>query len=236
MKVSFLAYTQWKVFEREDLYNDPSFDSNSLWRLEEAPANVPVVSGLHNSSSPYFDSYQEMLQRQKYQQMHAYTADNWARDRQYFTKPFSATNVASNFQQTNNSSVAHYNSRSFWREFKRIYFQELLRFTMNKATFFTLIFSFMFLGCIFFLMGFITASNIYNHNRHSSIEDVKKHMPSEQALLQGRPAKIANMGQNIMSAAPRAFHMQNGVRMASNTRQPSQYVQQQINAHQPNYR
>lgn len=227
--MSFLAYTQWKVLEREDFHNDSSAYSNSLWHLEEAPVNVPVVAGLHNSSSPYFDSYQEIMQRQKYQRMHAYTADNLARDRQYFAQPFS---------DTNNSNIPKSNSysRSFLSEFKRVYFQDLLRFTMNKATFFTLIFSFMFLGCIFFLMGFITATNIYNHNRHSSIEDVKKHMPSEQALLQGRPAKIANMGQNIMSAAPRAFHMQSGVRMAANTRQPSQYVQQQINSHQPNYR
>ncbi len=226
-----MAYTQWKVLEQEDVGSSFYMYPNSLWQLEETPVNVPVVasSSLHNSSSPYFDSYQYN------NKIHAYTADMLARDRQYFSQSSYRSAERTSAEKITNSAAV--NSESLCSEFQRIYFQELLRFTMNKATFFTLIFSFMFLGCIFFLMGFITASNIYNHNRHSSsIEDVKKHMPSEQALLQGRPAKIVNMGQNIMHAAPKAFNMQSGVRMSQNTRQPSQYVQQQINSHQPNYR
>jgi hypothetical protein len=227
-----LSYTQWKVLEQEDLYSISLGYSDALRPLQQAPFNVPAVAdnSLHNSSSPYFDSSQN-----GYKKFHPYTADMLRRD---YKK-----SVQSSYDNFNRISDKHFNSsfnldsNSLWKEFKRVYFQEVLRFTMNKATFFTLIFSFMFLGCIFFLMGFLTATNIHNHKSHNSLAlEAKQHLPSEQALLQGRPAKIANMGQQAMAIAPKAFQMQSGVRMASNARQPSTYVQKQIDSHQPNYR
>lgn len=229
-----MSYTQWKVLEREDLSNSSFSYADSLWQLQQAPLNVPAVvdSGVSNSSSPYFDHYQNINS----QKFHPYTADMLRRDYQYSVKSNDNNfNGAANKKQFYSSfSVG---SNSLWKEFKRVYFQEVLRFTMNKATFFTLIFSFMFLGCIFFLMGFLTATNIYNHKTHHSVvAEAKQHLPSEQAVLQGRPAKFANMGHQALAVAPKAFQMNGGVRMAVNTRQPSQYVQKQIDSHQPNYR
>lgn len=232
-----MSYTQWKVLEQEDLSNVSLGYSDSLWPLQQAPLNVPAVvdENLYNSSAPYFDNYQNINNQNGYKKFHPYTADMLRRDYKYSAQYNNDKfNRISDKQFHSSFSVV---SNSLWKEFKRVYFQEVLRFTMNKATFFTLIFSFMFLGCIFFLMGFLTATNIHNHQSHHSIaSEAKQHLPSEQALLQGRPAKIVNMGQQAMAVAPKAFQMQSGVRMAANTRQPSQYVQKQIDSHQPNYR
>jgi hypothetical protein len=122
---------------------------------------------------------------------------------------------------------------SLWNEFKRIYITEVLTFTMSKSTLFTLIFSFMFLGCVFFLSGFFTATSIYRekHNKNQ----IGKHVPSETAMLQGRPEKVVNMGQGINHAVPKSYQYQGGVKVNQNARKPSQYVEQQINNQQPYY-
>lgn len=122
---------------------------------------------------------------------------------------------------------------TFWEEFKRIYITEVIAFTMSKATLFTLIFSFMFLGCIFFLSGFFTATNIYRQQHH---EVSRTHTPTETAMLQGRPEKMVNMGSGIAYAAPKAYQYQGGVKVDQNMRRPSTHVEKHIATGHPQYR
>lgn len=124
---------------------------------------------------------------------------------------------------------------TFWEEFKRIYITEVIAFTMSKSTLFTLIFSFMFLGCIFFLSGFFTATNIYRE-QHVAHEVSRQHAPTETAMLQGRPEKIVNMGAGVAFATPKAYQYQGGVKVDQNRRRPSEHAEKQIAGNQPNYR
>ncbi len=106
---------------------------------------------------------------------------------------------------------------------------------MSKSTLFTLIFSFMFLGCVFFLSGFFTATNIYRE-QHVTQEVSRQHTPTETAMLQGRPEKIVNMGAGVAFATPRAYQYQGGVKVDQNRRRPSDYAEKQIASSQSNYR
>jgi hypothetical protein len=123
---------------------------------------------------------------------------------------------------------------TLWEEFKRIYITEVIAFTMSKSTLFTLIFSFMFLGCIFFLSGFFTATNIYRE-QHATHETTRQHAPTETALLQGRPERIVNMGAGIAHATPKTYQHQGGVKVDHNARRPSAHVQKQIATGHSNY-
>ena len=125
--------------------------------------------------------------------------------------------------------------KTFWEEFKRIYITEVIAFTMSKSTLFTLIFSFMFLGCIFFLGGFFTATNIYRE-QHVNKEVNRQHTPTETAMLQGRPEKIINMGSGVAFSTPKAYQYQGGVKADQNRRRPSDYAEKQIASSQLNYR
>lgn len=124
---------------------------------------------------------------------------------------------------------------TFWEEFKRIYITEVIAFTMSKSTLFTLIFSFMFLGCIFFLSGFFTATNIYRQQT-AVHETSRSHTPTETAMLQGRPEKMVSMGAGIALTTPKAYHSQGGVRVDQNTRRPSPHAEKQIATNHPHYR
>jgi hypothetical protein len=122
---------------------------------------------------------------------------------------------------------------TFWEDFKRIYITEVIAFTMSKATLFTLIFSFMFLGCIFFLSGFFTATSIYRQ-QHQEVS--RTHTPTQTAMLQGRPEKMVNMGAGIAYATPKAYHHQGSVKVDHNTRRPSAHVEKHIATGHPQYR
>ncbi len=124
---------------------------------------------------------------------------------------------------------------TFWEDFKRIYITEVIAFTMSKSTLFTLVFSFMFLGCIFFLSGFFTATNIYRE-LNTVHETSKPHTPTETALLQGRPEKMVNMGAGIAYATPKAYRSQGGIKVDQNARRPSAHVEKQIAIQHPHYR
>ena len=124
---------------------------------------------------------------------------------------------------------------TLWQQFKRVYITEVIAFTMSKSTLFTLIFSFMFLGCIFFLSGFFAATKIYQ-THETTQERSKTHEPTETAMLQGRPERIVNMTTGVGYAAPKAYQYQGGVKIDQNSRRPSQYVENQIAANNPNYR
>jgi hypothetical protein len=125
--------------------------------------------------------------------------------------------------------------KTLWEEFKRIYIEEVIAFTMSKSTLFTLIFSFMFLGCIFFLSGFFTAASVYK-SQHSPVDQSKPHVPTETAMLQGRPDKPLNMRGRPGYDVPRSYQYQGGVQMDQNAHRPSQYAERQIAANNPNYR
>lgn len=125
--------------------------------------------------------------------------------------------------------------KTFWQEMRRLYINEVITFTMNKSTLFTLIFSFMFLGCIFFLGGFFTATSIYKGHQEMH-EANRQHVPTETAVLQGRLGKQIDMGSGIVYATPQAYQYQGGVKIDRNRRRPSAYVERQITMDQSNYR
>lgn len=207
-------HNQWKILEKED-YNQSFMNLDFLQNTAkpQLPA-LPKATLKHNIQPQY--------QEKNYANV----------NRQSILQQLSGMN-----SQMSSFALRNTRNSSLWAEFKRIYFQEMLRFTMNKATFFTLIFSFMFLGCIFFLMGFVTATGIYNQQQHKVfVEEKIQRAPSKEALLQARPAKIVDMGKNLESAIPEQLKKYKGIRMSSNSRQPSKYVEQQINRYHPNYR
>ena len=201
-----------------------------LWKNAGASANLPVAS------SNFFENAQ-------YEKV-ANPASGW-HQRQYSQSapqqgmpqynPWQAKT-----QPLASASFAPYSrvfkqKETLWEEFKRIYINEVIAFTMSKSTLFTLIFSFMFLGCIFFLGGFFTATNIYRE-QHITKEVNRQHTPTETAMLQGRPEKIVNMGAGVAFSTPKAYQYQGGVKVDQNRRRPSEYVEKQIASSQPNYR
>jgi hypothetical protein len=199
-----------------------------LWKNAGASANLPVASSnffenaqYEKVANPASGWYQRQYSQCAPQQgMHQYN-------------PWQAKPLAS-------ASFAPYSrvfkqKETLWEEFKRIYINEVIAFTMSKSTLFTLIFSFMFLGCIFFLGGFFTATNIYRE-QHITKEVNRQHTPTETAMLQGRPEKIVNMGAGVAFSTPKAYQYQGGVKVDQNRRRPSEYVEKQIASSQPNYR
>lgn len=92
----------------------------------------------------------------------------------------------------------------------------------------------MFLGCVFFLSGFFTATSIYREQHN--VNNTRKHEPSETAMLQGRPEKVVNMGQGMNYVVPKNYQYQGGVRINHGGRRPSAYTEQQISTQQPYYR
>ena len=199
-----------------------------LWKNAGASANLPVAS------SNFFENaqYEKVANPASgwYQRQYSQCAPQQGMP-QY--NPWQAKPLAS-------ASFAPYSrvfkqKETLWEEFKRIYINEVIAFTMSKSTLFTLIFSFMFLGCIFFLGGFFTATNIYRE-QHITKEVNRQHTPTETAMLQGRPEKIVNMGTGVAFSTPKAYQYQGGVKVDQNRRRPSEYVEKQIASSQPNYR
>ena len=216
---------QSRHFSYIDTYNA---DFANLFTLKRAnhPTNLPAPAFNKNFLSPN-------NQPQYYQHQNSQFQRQFQISPQQHQQPQFQTPPQQFFNYTKLSTISK--NKSFWNEFKRIYITEVLSFTMSKSTLFTLIFSFMFLGCVFFLTGFFTATNIYREK--SSIDNPSKHIPTETAMLQGRPEKVINMsGAGIGHSVPKSYQYQGGVKVNQNVRRPSQYVEQQINSNQPYYR
>lgn len=211
----------YKNFEQ---FQEPSFANQWLFPLKQ---NSALVS---NSFSSFIPQSQKVANRVSDSSYAQYVRQQNMRLPSYYGQfqafPRVAGAIPSRTAQT---------KVTLWDEFKRIYITEVIAFTMSKSTLFTLIFSFMFLGCIFFLSGFFTATNIYREQQ--VIREIsRQHVPTETAALQGRPEKIVNMGTDITYATPQAYQYQGGVKVDQNRRRPSAYAEQQINSSQPNYR
>lgn len=225
------SYKQFAQFQESSPMN---FQPSSLWKNTTSSANLPAPL------SNFFAQHQ-------HHQMAANQVSGWSK--QSYDQHTPRQNVPqynswqhnippsfspSRFSTTRSQRVSK-PKVTLWKDFKRIYITEVIAFTMSKSTLFTLIFSFMFLGCIFFLSGFFTATNIYRE-QNAIHEASKQHMPTETAMLQGRPEKIVNMGTGTSYMTPKAYQYQGGVKVDQNRRRPSAYVERQISSNQPNYR
>ena len=237
--------------QRSFQYSDPSLGVSTsrfahIFNLKKAndAANLPSTDfnfrpaqPIYRDNQQYFPQFQlppsnfqqqPFLNNPRYWQNFA--ASNHIPQRDMFYN--SAINLRQSQQVAVNRSSK--TKASLLEDFKRIYITEVLTFTMSKATLFTLIFSFMFLGCVFFLSGFFTATSIYREQH--SLSNTRKHEPSENAMLQGRPEKIVNMGQGVNHVVPKNYRYQGGVQISQNGRRPSPYTDQQISSQQPYYR
>ena len=221
------SYRKFDQFEELPSAGKSSF---FLWKNAGTSANLPVTSSnffetvqcekVANPASGWYQrQYSQCTPQQGAPQYNPWHAK---------TQPLASASFAS-------YSRVFKQKETLWEEFKRIYINEVIAFTMSKSTLFTLIFSFMFLGCIFFLGGFFTATNIYRE-QHVTKEVNRQHTPTETAMLQGRPEKIVNMGAGVAFSTPKAYQYQGGVKIDQNRRRPSEYVEKQIANSQPNYR
>jgi hypothetical protein len=246
-EINSLVKFQQKSFRQ---FDDPvsSFSASkfaNLFNLKKISHTVNLpVAGLNFNQQPEFENPQFQTQALNYQPHPFYFQTNTGKNlgaqnytahhNRHFNQPYRPIQQT----QTNTKKTLQHHGRitkpALWNEFKRIYITEVLTFTMSKSTLFTLIFSFMFLGCVFFLSGFFTATNIYREQH--SLNNVRKHVPSETAMLQGRPEKVVNMGAGIDHTVPKSYQYQGGVKVNQNARRPSPYVEEQINSRQPYYR
>ena len=211
--------------------------ANDAANLPSTDLNFKPAQSIYRDNQQYFPQFQpppSNFQQQPFlnnlRNWQNFTAPSHIPQRNMFYNSVTKFNQAQQFA-VNRSSKS---KTSLFADFKRIYITEVLTFTMSKSTLFTLIFSFMFLGCVFFLSGFFTATSIYREQH--SLSNTRKHEPSETAMLQGRPEKVVNMGQGINHVVPKNYRYQGGVQISQNGRRPSPYTEQQISSQQPYYR
>lgn len=235
-------YRQFEQFQGFEQFQEPAIATQPffIWRNAHSNANLPAAS-VSFFQHPQHAS--NLHQAAPYQRV-ATTISGWPQQPQTQSLPQQSIPQDNPWQfyippVSNKTSTPHSNvakpKPSFWEEFKRIYITEVIAFTMSKSTLFTLIFSFMFLGCIFFLSGFFTATNIYRQ-QNAVHETSRPHTPTDTAMLQGRPEKMVSMGAGIAFTTPKAYHSQGGVRVDQNTRRPSQHTERQIANGHPHYR
>lgn len=230
--------------QRSFQYSDPNVGNTSkfahIFNLRRANQNENLPQPIFTpnqqiNNHPFTPQFQAPPQNFQPFPRDIYQQQNFANPNQFPQNPTYYNPMM--FQQPPQVAVnrSFKSKTSLWKDFKRIYITEVLTFTMSKATLFTLIFSFMFLGCIFFLSGFFTATSIYRA-QHSESNVARKHEPSETAMLQGRPGKSVDMGQGQNYPVPKNYQYQGGVRMNHGGRRPSAYTEQQIVTQQPYYR
>ena len=89
---------------------------------------------------------------------------------------------------------------------------------MNKISLAGLLFGLMFLGSIFFLMGFLVAVNLYGHKTNAQpIAEYRSIMPQQKAVLTGRTTQIAPSTENI----PAQSSLDSNARIPSSLHQPT---------------
>ena len=239
------SYRKFEQFQEPTAVTQPFF----MWKNATSNANLPAAP----PSFLQHPQYQNVLHQNPQNQRVANTVSGWPQQpyAQHIPQQHMPQYVPQYGMPQHNPWQSHPSpmlnkgfiphtkvaklKSTFWEEFKRIYITEVIAFTMSKSTLFTLIFSFMFLGCIFFLSGFFTATNIYRE-QNVVHETSRSHTPTETAMLQGRPEKMVNMGAGIAYATPKAYHSQGGVKVDQNTRRPSEHVEKQIATGHPQYR
>ncbi|CAO5677182.1 MAG: hypothetical protein HEEMFOPI_00707 [Holosporales bacterium] len=101
----------------------------------------------------------------------------------------------------------------FQKEWHETWIKQELNFSMNKISVAGLLFGLMFLGSVFFLIGFLVAFNLYSHNAgNSAVAQVYRSvMPSQTAVISGTGG-----------AAPNAQHVPSGS-LQSVSRVPSSF-------------
>ncbi|CAO4841349.1 MAG: hypothetical protein CNLJKLNK_01117 [Holosporales bacterium] len=102
----------------------------------------------------------------------------------------------------------------FQKEWHETWINQELNFSMNKISVAGLLFGLMFLGSVFFLIGFLVAFNLYSHNTgNTAVTQVYRSvMPSQTAVISGTGGMAPN-AQHVpsgslqsVSRAPSSFN------------------------------
>ncbi|HCU06448.1 MAG TPA: hypothetical protein DIC42_02540, partial [Holosporales bacterium] len=131
------------------------------------------------------------------------------------TQPHERTN-------TKKEKTAAYN---FIERFKKDWTTEELNFSMNKISMAGLIFGLMFLGSLFFLIGFLVAVNLYDRKPDPICIPPKIYMPTQGAVLSGQTGTTVPMSAP-MPHTPRMAQSHSGLGMQSG-RMPTSMQQAQ---------
>lgn len=119
---------------------------------------------------------------------------------------------------------------SFIERFKKDWTIEELNFSMNKISMAGLIFGLMFLGSLFFLIGFLVAVNVYDKKPDPICVPPKIYMPTQGAVLSGQAGTAVPMG-SPMPYTPRMAHSNSGLGMQGG-RMPTSMQNAQPNPYQ----
>lgn len=112
------------------------------------------------------------------------------------------------------TTIYHFLERS-----KKNWTTEELHFSMNKISMAGLIFGLMFLGSLFFLIGFLVAVNLYDHKPNPVCIPPKMYMPTQGAVISGQTGTTVPMGAP-MPHTPRMAQSHNNLGM-QNGRMPT---------------
>ncbi|PIZ32525.1 MAG: hypothetical protein COY39_05495 [Alphaproteobacteria bacterium CG_4_10_14_0_8_um_filter_37_21] len=115
---------------------------------------------------------------------------------------------------------------NFIERFKKDWTIEELNFSMNKISMAGLIFGLMFLGSLFFLIGFLVAVNLYDKKPDPMCVQPKMYMPTQGAVLSGQAGTAVPMG-SPMPQTPRMAHPHAGLGMQQGGRMPTSMQQGQ---------
>lgn len=111
--------------------------------------------------------------------------------------------------KTTKEQTAVYN---FLERFKKNWTIEELNFSMNKISMAGLIFGLMFLGSLFFLIGFLVAVNLYDHKPDPVCIPPKIYMPTQGAVISGQTGSTVPMSAP-MPHTPRMAQPHSGLGM-----------------------
>jgi hypothetical protein len=135
--------------------------------------------------------------------------------------------------QNNKKKIEKKNNQSFFSKvielfqeqglanFYQSWMKEELNFAMNKISVAGLFFGLMFLGSLFFLIGFLVAVNLYGHkSAPSMLTEQRSVMPSQGAMLSGRTNQMMNTtaypsGMVAQQPLPQTGSLQQNGRMPS---------------------
>ncbi len=101
---------------------------------------------------------------------------------------------------------------NFLERFKKDWTTEELNFSMNKISMAGLIFGLMFLGSLFFLIGFLVAVNLYDHKPDPVCIPPKIYMPTQGAVISGQTGTTVPMS-SPMPHTPRMTQPHSGLGM-----------------------
>ncbi len=115
-------------------------------------------------------------------------------------------------------------SSSLWQQLYNEYITEQFTFTMNKTIIFSLIASFMFLGCVFFLGGFFVGASLNKPTSQDQSPEEFQFQPSQMAVVNGTP-----VNKPIADELPKNFNVYTPIHIKQKKFRPSPSIQEKIN-------